>query len=226
MKEKCSEAHIFRRYSSQNNSEDCADLLSTFKLLGIDAPAVVGTMDEIGDLPIHLWIHDKNHNIIYGNSFFLENAASCMKQPCYTHLMGEKTVCRCCLAKECLTRNTIEKCTKCQRNNLGYDINVFHIPLTNAEGDTFMIKSSYHLDCHIEETGSLTNRFKATKKEAGDETLFLVMCSACNRKKDDNNNWVSSDTLPPDYPNVRISHGICPECIGILYPGLTKNHGN
>ena len=61
------------------------------------------------------------------------------------------------------------------------------------------------------------------QKEAGDrEALFLVLCSVCSRMKDKNNNWVSIDAVTLDDANVRISHGICPECTHILYPGLAN----
>ena len=78
-----------------------------------------------------------------------------------------------------------------------------------------MMKSSFFL----EETSNLANSLRLVDEKEGGETLYLSMCSACSRVRDKNDNWVSIDETQIDNGNVRISHGICPECRKILYPG-------
>lgn len=103
--------------------------------------------------------------------------------------------------------------------------NIFHTPITSSKGDKFIIKSSYHLDYPAEKTGHPVNHCLTKRKAAGTNESFVVKCAACNRRKDTNNNWVSLDTNAYDYSKVRISHGICPECIRTLYPELGTSPG-
>lgn len=208
--------NIPRLPSAQKNFEDFADIFSALQLLGIDDDDFVSIMDEIDELPDYLWIHDENNVIVYGNSSFLKNFGNCIKQTCYQCLMNEKKTCPCCLSCKSLANDKTTRCTLCKRSDAGYDINIYHTPITNHNGQKFMINSSFHL----EETGYLTSRLKLQKTHNAGETLFLVMCSACNRMKGRDDNWVSIDNTLIGNSNVRISHGICPECREILYPGI------
>ena len=216
------EARIPRLYSSQKNCEDFADLFSAVRQLGIDDRDFMRLMDEIEDLPVHLWIHDQNHRIVYGNSYLLEKVGNCMMRPCYRHFMGEKQVCGCCPATNSSGGVRAEQCTICKRNGFGYDISISHTSITNKAGEAFVIKSSYHLD---DAAGTLAGHFQATGNAAGKKTRYMVLCSACNRMKNDDNNWVSADPRASDCSNVRTSHGICPQCIRRLYPGLGGGTG-
>lgn len=221
MKKKRSDGRIPRLYSSQKNSEDFADLFSAVKLLGMDARTFIRIMDKIEGLPVHLWIHDKNYVIVYGNSYFLEDVGDCVQQPCYRYLMGGKQVCTCCPSNKCSAGNCTGKCILCRRNDFGYDINIFHTPITNMAGDKFIIKSSYYL----EEADDSVHRLAATGNAREDGPSSPVRCSVCNRIKD-NNKWVSIDSLPVEHSQAGTSPAICPECIRLLYPGPGRKLGN
>lgn len=210
------EANISRVFPPRKKLEHFAEIFSALKLLGINEVALDKIIAKVDDLAVHLWIHDKQHTIVYGNSFFLNNVANCIQQSCYQRLMGRKKVCSCCMSQKCIAGNTTQRCTLCKRNYLGYDINIVHAPVHNADGDRFVIKASYYL----EESNDLAKRIE--QKIADNEPIFLIMCSVCNRIKDKSSSWVSINTIPVDSLNIRISHGICPECTHTLYPGLLK----
>ena len=188
-------------------------------LLGID----IEYFSELTDnLPVYLWVHDKNNTIIYGNSHFMKSYPGCLKQSCYQCIMGEQQPCSCCQSGKAFASNRPQRCEFCKRNGSGYDIKTFHTPITNKYNDRFILTSSFH----INESEVATDNFLAQKQKESSETIFLVMCSACNKIKDKENNWISMDNYILDYLNVRISHGICPECTKILYPDLNIPNTN
>jgi hypothetical protein len=200
--------------SIKKNIEESAGILSSFEVLGIEKDVMVSLLNNREDLPIYLWIHDANHTIAYGNSCFANTYGSCLKQPCYRSLMGKESRCSCCLSEKVLANQSTEKCTVCRRNGHGYDIEIVHTPIKNNNDQTFIVKSSYHL----EDDDDLADRFR--EKKSADLPLFLVQCSSCDKVKDKSGNWVSSEML--DTANVRVSHGICPECTRLLYPNLDR----
>lgn len=68
---------------------------------------------------------------------------------------------------------------------------------------------------------SLIGLLKATVKDyPSDKKSFLVVCSNCKKAKYEKNLWI--DISPELYQLVGedISHGICPDCIRVLYPDL------
>ena len=113
------------------------------ELLGVDVHSLNRLTD---DLPICLWIHDEYHSILYGNKHFLENYGCCVKKTCYQYLMGERKPCSCCLTRRSLVEKRVQSCKFCKRNELGYELNSFHTPVTNKNGDRFILTSSFHVN--------------------------------------------------------------------------------
>lgn len=221
MKSKRSAGRVPRLYSSQKNSEDFADLFSAVKLLGMDARTFIRTMDKIEGLPVHLWIHDKNRSIVYGNTYFLEDAGDCVRRHCYRHLMHREQVCPCCLSEQCSASSSTAKCTICKRNDFGYDINIFHTPITNMAGDRFIIKSSYYL----EDADDLASRLAEAEGTVEHQVSTPVRCSACNRIQDSDDR-VRIDPSATGQSQAGTIRSMCPECIRLLHPGSGGNGGN
>ena len=116
-----------------NQPETVTDILTTLKILGIDldTESFSSMLDE---LPVFLWVHDENNTIVYGNREFRENFGTCVKQKCHQCLMGKSEPCQCCLSRKAGRGEKTERCKLCKRRNNGYDINIFHTPITNKEG--------------------------------------------------------------------------------------------
>jgi PAS domain S-box-containing protein len=49
---------------------------------------------------------------------------------------------------------------------------------------------------------------------------ILPMCSHCHKIRDDRGEWHGVDRYIRSHTEAGISHGLCPECVKILYPGL------
>jgi len=55
---------------------------------------------------------------------------------------------------------------------------------------------------------------------------ILPICSSCKKIRDDQGYWNQVEVYIRDHSEAQFSHGICPECIRILYPKLKKRDGN
>lgn len=202
------------------NPLDTVDnILTTLRVLGIDmeTESFSSMLDE---LPVFLWVHDESNTIVYGNREFRENFGTCVKQKCHQCLMGKENACNCCLSREALHNDKTERCKLCKRRNSGYDINIFHTPITNRNSRKYILKSSFH----INDLAILAENLYQGKPGTGHGENFLTMCSSCGLVRDKNNDWVVIDTNIIDYFNVRISHGICPGCADRLYPELNRKN--
>jgi CheY-like chemotaxis protein len=58
------------------------------------------------------------------------------------------------------------------------------------------------------------------------ETLrgILPICSSCKKIRDENNDWHQIEVYIRSRSQAEFSHGICPDCLEKLYPGILKNH--
>lgn len=208
---------FLRPSSAKSNSEDSAKVFAALDVLGIGREIFFNLLEERDELPVNFWIHDANRILVYGNSFFKETYGHCLKRSCHQCLMGEKNICTCCQSDKALASFKAKKCSVCKRNGYGYDINVLHSPIITR--DRSFILTSY---LHLEATDDVDRLLQ--QQEDADTLSFLVRCSACNRTKDSSGNWVGMDTI--DCLAFKISHGICPECTRLLYPGLGGSIGD
>lgn len=141
-------ASILRSYPMQHSPprkqlDDIVDILSIQRILGMKIESFNSILDE---LPVYLWMHDENHTVVYGNDAFKETFGTYQKQTCYQCLMGKSDVCSCCRSQKTLPNKIPAQCKICKRGNSGYDINIFHMPITNKDGQQFILKSSLHIN--------------------------------------------------------------------------------
>jgi len=197
------------------NFDKIADVktLTTLRLLGINNVSFNSIQDDIS---LHLWIHDGNNIIVYENQSFTKNFGTCLKQKCHQCLMGEKTVCNCCLSKKSAGNKKSGWCRLCKRGTNGYDMNIFHTPTSNNNEHNFILHSSLH----VTDLNIMAENLYPEMPPIDEEKKILVMCAACKRARDEKNNWVTVDSQILDYFMGRVSHGICPECVKILYPWM------
>ncbi len=214
----------FLSSESQENPSVDADLTDMLDYLGVEREYLRKTFSATTASvvfaeqkhPTGIWLHDEQHTIVCANRPFLDQYGNCIKKRCYRKLMGKENICGCCQSLGAFRSHTPRQCNPCDRNKPGFDINTFHVPITNTYGDRFILKSIFHLadsaainaDPHIEE------------QEEYSCQEILISCSACHKIKDKKDNWVLADVNILERHRGRISHGICPECITLLYPYL------
>lgn len=129
---------------NRNYPNSVDDILTTLRVLGIELETE-SFSSMLEEFPVVFWVHDENNNIVYGNREFRDNFSTCDEQKCHQCLMGSQKVCNCCLSYKALSSNGKERCKLCKRGNCGYDINIFHIPITNRNGQKYILKSSFHI---------------------------------------------------------------------------------
>ena len=52
---------------------------------------------------------------------------------------------------------------------------------------------------------------------------LLPICSSCKKIRDDKGYWNQIETYIRERSEADFTHGICPACAKILYPGLLKD---
>lgn len=52
---------------------------------------------------------------------------------------------------------------------------------------------------------------------------LLPICSSCKKIRDDKGYWEQIEKYIHDHSGADFTHGICPECMKILYPDYSKN---
>ncbi len=52
---------------------------------------------------------------------------------------------------------------------------------------------------------------------------FLPICASCKNIRDDKGYWNQIEAYISEHSEAEFSHGICPECLKKLYPGIYHN---
>lgn len=55
---------------------------------------------------------------------------------------------------------------------------------------------------------------------------LLPICASCKRIRDDNGHWHAVEVYVRDHTQADFTHGICPECSSVLYPGYSVSKEN
>lgn len=50
---------------------------------------------------------------------------------------------------------------------------------------------------------------------------LLPICSSCKKIRNDNGYWIEVESFVRDHSDAEFTHGICPDCMDKLYPGMT-----
>lgn len=71
----------------------------------------------------------------------------------------------------------------------------------------------------------LISELKQAAQEIKTLSGLLHACSGCRRILDEKGNWVNLELFVSRHTEADFTHGICPECIQKLYPGLKQKSG-
>jgi hypothetical protein len=66
------------------------------------------------------------------------------------------------------------------------------------------------------------NRLQKALKEVKTLRGFIPICASCKKVRVDDAYWEQLEVYIHDHTEAELSHGLCPECIGKLYPGLCE----
>lgn len=68
----------------------------------------------------------------------------------------------------------------------------------------------------------LIEELKAALKDVKILKGFIPICASCKKIRNDDGYWDQIEVYIRDHSDAEFSHGICPDCIEKLYPGLVK----
>jgi len=71
-----------------------------------------------------------------------------------------------------------------------------------------------------EEREKLIEELKNASDQVKQLSGLLPICASCKKIKDDKGYWRQIESYIRDHSEAEFSHGICPECVKKLYPGL------
>ncbi|MFT5700090.1 MAG: hypothetical protein ACI8ZB_002961 [Desulforhopalus sp.] len=194
---------------------DCLDLDRSYFYNSFD-PDSEFFINNTLDLPICLWAHDENHTVLYGNKLFMEKFDKSCNQKCHECLMDEGEKCDCCQTGNTATQNGLQKCHLCKRKENGYDIDIYHTSMKNRYGKRIFLKISFHVD----DAKAVLEGYYARQSRKSTKRLLLTICSGCHKIKNPRGKWVNIDERVLSFFDGKLSHGLCLECIDILYPNL------
>lgn len=66
----------------------------------------------------------------------------------------------------------------------------------------------------------LTTELKTALEHVKQLQGMLPICSSCKKIRDDKGYWNRLEEYFHEHSNLQFSHGICPDCVQKLYPGL------
>jgi DNA-binding response OmpR family regulator len=64
----------------------------------------------------------------------------------------------------------------------------------------------------------LLRELEAARREAQALRAILNMCAGCKKVRDDHGRWTAVESYLAEESGVRVSHGLCPDCLARLYP--------
>lgn len=68
-------------------------------------------------------------------------------------------------------------------------------------------------------------RLKKTMAEVAKLRELIPMCANCRKLRDDEGYWKDIERYLEDHAKVQFTHGLCPDCIKELYPGVVPKSG-
>ncbi len=104
----------------------------------------------------------------------------------------------------------------------------FIISATSPEKGKFIAVfsdiSQYAQTCVEQE--EMINALQAKLKKTRTLSGLIPICSNCKKIREKQGSWTQVESFISRYSDVRFTHGICPDCMKLLYPGFIIEEQN
>lgn len=111
--------------------------------------------------------------------------------------------------------------------NRGREFDIEITPFTEAGGQRAgRLVLMHDVTRHNEMAAQQEALIKELRKALADVRVLegmLPVCANCKKIRDDDNEWHELDTFINRHSNAQFSHGICPSCSKLLYPGFQSD---
>ncbi len=105
----------------------------------------------------------------------------------------------------------------------GRTYNVSHSPIFHKNGSISkmtIFRDITQRKLLEEEREKLIKELKNALDQVKQLSGLLPICASCKKIKDDKGDWSQIESYIRDHSEAEFTHGICPECVKKLYPGL------
>ena len=85
------------------------------------------------------------------------------------------------------------------------------------------VRTHLYLRALVKEKEKLIGELKEALAKVKTLSGLLPICSSCKKIRDDKGYWNQIETYIRQRSEADFTHGICPKCAKMLYPGLLKN---
>ena len=85
------------------------------------------------------------------------------------------------------------------------------------------VRTHLHLRALTKEKEKLIVELQEALAKVKTLSGLLPICSSCKKIRDDNGYWNQIETYIRQHSEADFTHGICPTCAKMLYPGLLKD---
>jgi hypothetical protein len=85
------------------------------------------------------------------------------------------------------------------------------------------VRTHLYLRALVKEKEKLIGELKEALAKVKTLSGLLPICSSCKKIRDDKGYWNQIETYIRERSEADFTHGICPKCAKMLYPGLLKD---
>ncbi len=167
-----------------------------------------------------IYICSDSYEVEFMNEKFLERTGfDPVGQKCYKALHNLDTICSWCVNKRVFRGERVCWEVLSPKDNRWYY--VINTPIVHPNGKMYKmsliqdITDRKSVEAEREKIHEHLQRV-LTKVLSG----YLPICSSCKKIRDEENRWIEIENYVRSRTEAQFSHGICPDCIKKLYPGL------
>ncbi len=109
-----------------------------------------------------------------------------------------------------------------RRDGTGIDVSITVSPIKNSDGDiqgaSIILRDITERKRQEKERLRLIDELKDALKRVKTLNGLLPICASCKKIRNDGGYWEQVETYIRSRSNAEFTHGICPDCVRLLYP--------
>lgn len=210
---------VFKDLSREKESQSLFDINRDFQQ----------SIDAIPDL---ISIHDNNFRIVKVNRALVEylgkTPGKIFGRYCYELFHHSSKPHVDCPHKKVLAKEEVfnEDIMVAKREET---LKISCTPLYNREGK--LKGSIHHATIITTETEEQPNdagirKYQELIQDLRNQRFLMMMCASCSKYKDENDEWQQITNFFKKRTTIKISHGICPDCVKEIYPEYLDRIGD
>ncbi|GJQ58097.1 MAG: hypothetical protein D8M57_07285 [Candidatus Scalindua sp. AMX11] len=167
-----------------------------------------------------IYICSENYDVEFMNEKFLERTGfNPVGQKCYKALHDLDNVCSWCVNERVFQGEKVSWEVLSPKDDRWYY--VINSPIFHPNGKKYKMSMIQDIS-NRKSSEAAQEKIQEQLQSALTKVLsgYIPICSSCKKVRDGNKNWIEIESYVRSRTEAHFSHGICPDCIKKLYPGL------